>query len=174
MAAHVRVAASNQIAEHVRTLFETNNLLKTTVALYAPKGTEVDTSAIDAGVRDAGGRVVYPRVVDNAQELAFHCVMPDQLIAGRFGLREPRADDPTRVCLADICAFVVPGLAFDRNGWRIGWGRGHYDATLSSALPQSLQLGIAYECQIINQAPHEPHDAQLHYVVTELATYKAP
>ena len=68
-------------------------------------------------------------------------------------------------------AFVVPGLAFDRAGGRIGWGRGHYDATLAAA-PNARRIGLAFECQLVAEVPHAPHDVRLHFVVTELDTYR--
>src|SRR5437867_2990352 len=74
--------------------------------------------------------------------------------------------------LPAIDAFVVPGLAFDRAGGRVGWGRGHYDATLAAARPDALRIGIAFECQVIDHVPHDPHDALLHYVVTERDVYE--
>jgi len=173
IAPHVRDAASVRIAARLRVLLSDHGVLGARIALYAPKGSEVATRTIDADVRDAGGCLVYPRVADSTQILDFYQVFPEDLVSGRFGLREPRAIEQTRVSLADIQAYIVPGLGFDRNGWRIGWGRGHYDATLSSVSPNALRVGIAFECQLIDQAPHEPHDAQLQFVVTELATYKA-
>lgn len=179
--AHVRDAASGRIADRVRDLLVSQGALGTTgappdragaIALYARKDTEVDTVAIDQHIRDTGGRVAYPRVIDDEKVLEFHDTAPAQLIAGRFSLREPQADTETLVPLSDIHTYIIPGLAFDRTGWRIGWGRGHYDATLAAS-PNALRIGLAFECQMVDHVPHEPHDAQLHYIVTELATYKA-
>jgi 5-formyltetrahydrofolate cyclo-ligase len=94
----------------------------------------------------------------------------DELAPTRFGLREPSAD-AQEVPVADIAAFVVPGLAFDRAGGRIGWGRGHYDATFAAASPAALRVGLAYECQLIEHVAPEPHDVALHIIITEVATY---
>lgn len=164
-----RHRASERIAERVRTLLPNGG----TVALYAPKGTEVDTLAIDHYVRQMGGKVLYPRVTDATSVLEFYDATPEQLCPGRFQLREPAPDVHTLMKLADIDAFVVPGLAFDRQGWRIGWGRGHYDATLAAARPTALRIGLGYECQLVDHIAHEAHDARLHHVVTELDTYRA-
>ena len=86
---------------------------------------------------------------------------------------EPVGDHQTTIALSDIAAFAIPGLAFDRAGGRVGWGRGYYDATLAAA-PQALRIGLAFECQIVESVPHDPHDVRLHYVVTEAAVYRAP
>jgi 5-formyltetrahydrofolate cyclo-ligase len=141
------------------------------VALYAPKGSEVDTTRIDAGARGLGLRVVYPRIVDDELMLAFHEVAIDELGPSTFGLREPAPNAPAAV-VSEIAALVIPGLAFDRAGGRIGWGRGYYDATLAH-VPAALRIGLAFECQIIDHVPRESHDAPLHHVVTEAAIYRA-
>jgi 5-formyltetrahydrofolate cyclo-ligase len=173
MSAIARAAASAEIAQRTAALLSLHRVA--TVALYAPKGSEVDTAALDAAIRTAGGSVVYPRVdhAHAARELAFHVVVPADLVPARFGLREPAPDARTQVALAGIDAFIVPGLAFDREGGRIGWGRGHYDATLS-AVPSALRIGLGFECQLVATVPHEPHDVRLHFVVTELDTYRTP
>jgi len=91
------------------------------------------------------------------------------LVAARFGLREPKVTMPV-LPLDQITAFLIPGIAFDRAGSRIGWGRGYYDATLGAA-PGALRIGLAFECQLVDQIEREPHDAALHYIITEVATY---
>jgi 5-formyltetrahydrofolate cyclo-ligase len=165
-----RAAASAAICGAANALLAERVMPGAVVALYAAKGSEVETSRIDAAARDAGLVVVYPRVIDAARTLAFHAVTVDELAPARFGLREPSADAPA-VALADIDAFVVPGLAFDRAGGRIGWGRGHYDATFAAASPSALRVGLAYECQLIEHVAPEPHDVALHFLVTEVTTY---
>ena len=167
LTAEARAAASIEIARRAGALLATARV----VALYAPKGSEADTGALDAFARAGGARVVYPRVVDSERRLAFHAVRVDELVPARFGLREPAADPATLVELAAIDAFVVPGLAFDRAGGRIGWGRGHYDATLADA-PCALRIGLAFECQLVDEVPLDPHDMRLHAVVTESGVYR--
>jgi 5-formyltetrahydrofolate cyclo-ligase len=166
-----RIAASDLIADSVMQLiarFPAGEV----IALYAPKGTEVDTSRIDAFARMRKLRVVYPRVVDGSKLLAFHETTIDELHEGHFSLREPSPDAPA-VEISQIAAFIVPGLAFDRHGGRIGWGHGYYDVTLASANPQAVRIGVSFECQLVDQAPRDPHDIHLHHVVTEAAVYRA-
>jgi 5-formyltetrahydrofolate cyclo-ligase len=166
-----RIAASDLIADSLMQLVARFPAGEA-IALYAPKGTEVDTSRIDAFARARGLRVAYPRVVDGTKLLTFHEVAVDELKEGHFDLREPPEPAPT-VEIATIAAFVVPGLAFDRAGGRIGWGRGYYDVTLAAANPQALRIGIAFERQLVELVPRDPHDIHLHYVVTEAAVYRA-
>jgi 5-formyltetrahydrofolate cyclo-ligase len=166
-----RVAASHAIADSTIELLATF-AAGSVIALYAPKGTEVDTTHIDAAARARQLRVVYPRIIDGDRKLAFHESTIDALIPAKFGLREPASATP-RVEVGDLSALIIPGLAFDRAGGRIGWGRGYYDVTLAT-IPGALRIGLAFECQIIDHVPREPHDAPLHYVVTEAAIYRAP
>ncbi len=161
-----RATASARIAERAQLELAAMK----TVALYATKGSEVDTSTLDAALRAAGIIVVYPRVVEGQRELAFVASALGDLSASRFGLREPLRGEPVE--LGAIDAFCVPGLAFDRAGWRVGWGRGHYDATLAAA-PRALRIGLAFDCQLVDEIEHDPHDARLHLVVTESATHRA-
>jgi 5-formyltetrahydrofolate cyclo-ligase len=171
LTADERAAASDAIAASVMQLLATVEA-GSIIAVYAPKGTEVDTARIDAFARARGLRVAYPRIVDGDRRLAFHEVTIDELVPSKFGLREPASDAPM-VELAELSALIIPGLAFDRAGGRIGWGRGYYDATLAT-IPAALRIGLAFECQIVERVPRDPHDAPLHHVVTEAAIYRAP
>ncbi|MEO8550018.1 MAG: 5-formyltetrahydrofolate cyclo-ligase [Kofleriaceae bacterium] len=168
LAPYERELASARIAERVNDLIADRR----TVALYAPKGSEVETWLIDEHVRASGGRVVYPRVVSHTRELEFHETVPEQLVVAKFGLREPRADWRNIVGLVEIDAFIVPGLAFDRRGGRIGWGGGHYDATLAAASPNALRIGLAFDIQMIESVARDAHDVDLSQVVTETTTYE--
>ena len=139
------------------------------IALYAPKGSEVDTALLDEQIRASGRVVAYPRV-GGGRVLSFHAVVIAELEPSRFGLREPATNTPS-IAVASIAAFVVPGVAFARDGSRIGWGGGHYDSTLAIASSNALRIGLAYECQLVDDVPSEPHDIQLHHVITESAVY---
>lgn len=165
-----RASAEARIAEEVMALLAKVPAGRV-VALYAAKGSEVATVAIDARARAAGLRVAYPIVESGVRRLAFAEARIDELVPGPFGLREPGAS-AARVALAEIAAFVIPGVAFDRSGGRIGWGRGHYDATLAAA-PAALRIGLAFECQVLDRVERDPHDAVLHHVVTEVASYRS-
>ena len=165
-----RAAASAAICDAANALLAARLLPGQVVTLYAAKGSEVDTTQIDEFARGHGLVVAYPRVNGRARMLAFHAVTPEALAPSRFGLREPSADAPA-VAVGDVAAFVVPGLAFDRAGGRLGWGRGHYDATFAAAATSALRIGLAYERQVVEEVAREPHDAALHFIITEVATH---
>jgi len=164
-----RDAATARIAETVEGLLRALPA-GAVVGLYAAKGSEVATDEIDRRARASGLRVAYPRVVDGGKRLVFAEAQIGELVAGRFGLREPAAS-ASEVELGDVAAFIVPGIAFDRGGGRVGWGHGHYDATLTAA-PAAVRIGIAFECQVLDHVPRDPHDALLHHIVTEVTSYR--
>ncbi|HEX4421247.1 MAG TPA: 5-formyltetrahydrofolate cyclo-ligase [Kofleriaceae bacterium] len=170
MTAEARAAAALAIGDATNMLLARRLSPDAVVAIYAAKGSEVDTARIDAALRAAGMTVAYPRVVPHQRRLVFHAVPLDALATAQLGLREPSAD-AAAVELADIAAFIVPGLAFDRAGGRIGWGRGHYDATFAAASPDALRIGLAYDCQLVEHVAREPHDVALHIIITEVATH---
>ena len=170
MTAGERAAAGAAICDAANALLAARLSPGAVVSLYSAKGSEVDTTRIDAFARGMGLVVAYPRVIAKQRLLAFHAVTLDELAPARFGLREPNADAPG-IAVTDIAAFLVPGLAFDRSGGRIGWGRGHYDATFAAASPSALRVGLAYERQLIDQVTREPHDVALHIIITEVATH---
>ena len=168
MTAEERIAGSARIAEHVDALLW-RVAAGDVIALYAAKGSEVETLAIDAAARARGLRVAYPRVVEGDRVLAFAEATVADLAVGSFGLREPTG---APVAIETLALFFVPGVAFDRQGARIGWGRGHYDATLVKAHPAALRVGLAFECQVLPaRIEKEQHDAAMHMIVTEVATY---
>lgn len=169
MTAAERAAASAVICDAANAVLDARLSRGGIVALYAAKGSEVDTARIDAAARARGFTVAYPRVNRRARLLAFHAVAPAALAPSGFGLREPSPDAPA-VAVADIAAFIVPGLAFDRSGGRLGWGRGHYDATFAAA-PRALRIGLAFERQVVDHVAREPHDEALHIIITEVATH---
>jgi len=164
-----RAEKSQKIAEAADALLAQHVEPGAVVALFAAKGSEVATAAIDAAARTRGLTVTYPRVIGDGQPLAFHPARLDELVPAGFGLREPAADMPA-IELGAIAVFFVPGLAFDRAGGRVGWGRGHYDATLAAA-PSALRVGLAYDFQLVDGVPREPHDTPMHVILTEVATY---
>jgi 5-formyltetrahydrofolate cyclo-ligase len=135
-----------------------------TVALYSAMRGEIDPEPVGRELVARGVRLVYPRV-DRASDLAFHEVAAAGLSPGTFGILEPHASTAA-VPLEEIDLFVVPGLAFDASGTRLGWGRGYYDRTLARR-PDAIRIGYCFACQIIAHVPREPGDVPMHYVVSE-------
>jgi 5-formyltetrahydrofolate cyclo-ligase len=142
-----------------------------TIALYAPIRSELSTEPLRRELRARGIALAYPKVV-GPRQLTFHPVAsPRQLGRGHWGIREPAAAaalDP-----GAIDAFVVPGIAFDLRGGRLGWGRGYYDAALDEH-ERSIRIGFAYACQLAESLPTGAGDAPMDLIVTETATIVCP
>ncbi|MGE0230594.1 MAG: 5-formyltetrahydrofolate cyclo-ligase [Flavobacteriaceae bacterium] len=133
---------------------------------FMPFGGELDPLPLMARLARRGFRVGIPRVVAKNEALAFHRWSPgDVCRRGAFGIREP---SPARAPL-DPDIFLVPLAAFDRRGYRIGYGGGFYDRTLEAAARARsiLTIGIGYSVQEIAQVPAEPHDVALDAILTE-------
>ena len=129
-----------------------------TIAVYSPLPGEVDLSATIA--RHPGIRWVYPKV--SGDDLTFHA--SNDHLPGAFGILEPR-DDAPEVPLREIDAILCPGLAFDRNGGRLGRGRGFYDRLLARARPDTFKLGICFPEQLVADTFSEAHDVQMDEVL---------
>lgn len=160
----VSAAEATAAGERAAALLDAYLVTRTvaTALLYAPLAGEVDTAPIDRMLRARGGLVAYPRAGDGG-ELHLHFARPGELQPGRFAIREPNASapplDPARLDLV-----LVPGLAFDRFGHRLGFGRGYYDTLLARA-PRALRIGAAFDWQLQPRVPVEPHDQRLDLVI---------
>ena len=139
------------------------------VACYHAIRGECDTAPIIAGLRAAGVEVGLPAVLDPTT-IAFRHHHPDKPVgAGGFGTLAPLDDAP----LLEPDLIVVPLVAFDRRGARLGYGKGFYDrafAALAAAGLRPLRLGIAFAIQEVETIPVEAHDFRLDVVVTERET----
>lgn len=144
------------------------------VCWYVGVKSEVATLPLLARALAEGKRTVVPACEGDELRLV-EIVSLDELVPARFGLYEPEAAlcaatgrwcPPERVDL-----FVVPGVAFDRSGGRIGYGRGFYDRLLVHARPDAAIVGLAFECQLVASVPVEPTDVPVQRVVTEEAVY---
>ena len=85
----------------------------------------------------------------------------------RYGFDQPTADAP-EVADDDVAVVLVPGLAFDRHGGRLGRGLGHYDRLLARLGPATTRVGVTTESSVIEAVPVEPHDVVMTHLATEL------
>jgi 5-formyltetrahydrofolate cyclo-ligase len=139
-----------------------------TVLLYAAMRDEVDLAGLVAPVHERGGRTLFPRVRGDALELvAAHDLLTLRL--GYRGIREPAgpAVDPEVIEVA-----LIPGVAFDPHGARLGLGGGHYDRLLARLPDTSLRIGVCFACQVVPRVPRADHDEAVDLVVTNRATYR--
>ncbi|WP_429885875.1 5-formyltetrahydrofolate cyclo-ligase [Geoalkalibacter halelectricus] len=141
-----------------------------TLALYSPINNEVFTEDLFAAAQAAKKRVAYPRV--QGQSLVFVEVAGrGQLVHGRFGILEPAGD--RIVSAADLDLLVLPGVAFDARGHRLGYGKGFYDRSLQQFRGRGIRVGLCFEFQRVDALPAEAHDVPMDLVVTEMGIFPA-
>ncbi len=138
------------------------------VAGYQPMGSEIDPSALLARFAAAGAQIVLPRTAPKGSglPLSFHLWSPGQpLIKSEFGVGEPSFDAPPLT--PDL--VIVPLLAFDDLGHRMGYGQGHYDRTLEAlrARHPVVAIGLAFDAQKVATVPREDHDQPLDGILTQ-------
>lgn len=137
------------------------------VSGFWPIGDEIDLRPLLIALHARGHRLCLPETVKRGNPLIFRRWQPgDRLIPGRFGTSHPDSETLTPDFL------LVPLLAFDRTGHRLGYGAGYYDRTLA-ALPHAFRLGCAYAAQEIPEVPAGPNDVRLHAIATEQALIRA-
>jgi len=104
----------------------------------------------------------------------FRVVAPEtELEPGVFGIREPVPSRCAPVSLDAVDFVLVPGVVFDARGGRIGHGAGYYDRLLARCGPGTRLVAAAFEVQVVDEVPMEPHDRRVDLVVTELRAYPA-
>ena len=145
-----------------------------TVLAYAGFGSELQTDAFLHHTLNEGKRLLLPRVNRQKKLLDVYEVRDParDLEAGTWGIREPRPDrcDPADPRAAEF--VLVPGVAFDRRGGRLGHGAGFYDRLLSGCVsPQAWLVAVAFETQTVEEVPMDEHDVPVDMVVTEKGTY---
>lgn len=146
------------------------------VAGYWPLGSELDVRPVLLHLRTGGRSVALPVSGPRGQALTFRDWDPAQpLAAGRYGIHEPGPDRPEVV----PAVLLVPMLAFDRNGHRLGYGAGYYDRTLdalraarSASDGPVLAVGVAFAAQEMDAVPCGAHDERLDWILTERETLR--
>lgn len=134
-------------------------------ALFASLRDEVSMRPLFEAIRRAGGVPWMPRV--RGDRLDFVAVRDwGDLRSGAFGVLQPFAGRAAQR-LAEGDVVVLPGLAFDRTGRRLGRGQGFYDRTFASAARTPLLIGACYEFQLVDRVPHGSHDRRVDAIVTE-------
>ena len=137
-----------------------------TVMLYMALPQEVETAAILAASRRQGKRVTVPVVKPCGLAAAALPTGQLQFRPGPFGILEP-AVSAAIMSPEDIDCVMVPGIAFDRRGARLGFGKGYYDRFLCRLPAATHVCGLAFSLQIVQHVPDLPHDIRMQSLVTE-------
>jgi 5-formyltetrahydrofolate cyclo-ligase len=145
-----------------------------TVMFYLDVRSEVRTRHSLAEALDSGKRIVVPYCVDGELEL-FHLERADELSVGMYKILEPqdalRALPEKCVEVEELDLIMVPGVAFDARGARMGHGKGYYDKLLEHARPDTPLVALAFECQLFPKIPTQSHDVFMDKIITEARVY---
>ena len=137
------------------------------IALYAALSYELPTRLLFDAVVEKTGAALLPRTADPLGLEFFAVARWEDLRPGTFGVLEPRNDGAAvRLMPGDL--VVVPGVAFDEDGYRLGHGKGYYDRAFAAELGDAPTLvGFGYEFQIVDAVPHDHRDRQMDAIVTD-------
>lgn len=141
-----------------------------TVALFWPivSKHEVDLRALDASLRARGVRIAYPAIDAETNVMTFRFVDDaSQMEEKGFGFSEPTPDAPEATALDVV---IVPAIAIDPTGHRIGYGAGYYDRTLPRFAPPAVSIAVAFDWQLVAEVPAMPDDVRCQSVVTDART----
>ena len=160
-----RTRLSRRIVNTLSTWIQTSGF--DTVMLYLSMRSEVETTGLLEGLLNAGKQVCAP-VVDTARlELVPRRIqnLKTELVRHPYGMLEPNAACPI-FPIEHLQLIVVPGIAFDRNGYRLGYGKGFYDRFLMTC-PHAVAIGLAYEIQFVEDTFPQEWDVPVQHIFTE-------
>ena len=159
-----RMAASLEVEHRVMASQQWNDAQ--VVLLYHALPDEVSTAVLmEAGMKE-GKRVLLPVVVGDELELRVY-QGPEAMKKGAFGILEPTGEVFPPAQYEDIQLAIVPGVAFDPDGHRLGRGKGYYDKLLPR-LKNAFKMGICWSFQRLQQIPAEAHDVKMDWTIGQL------
>jgi 5-formyltetrahydrofolate cyclo-ligase len=136
--------------------------------VYVDFRNEVKTAAIITTALNQGKRVVIPVCKEAGQLIPSEVYQfPEDLEPGTWGILEPKPGRLRPVEPGEIDLVLVPGVAFDQRGNRLGYGAGYYDRFLAKASPSATFVALAYELQVVEDVFPVEHDMPVHYILTE-------
>lgn len=162
--AELSASASNAVRQHLQPLpvWQKARAVAATVAFRG----EIESYPLLEEVLRSGKRLCLPRVSPDKSRLTFHVVKDLKVLSpGTYGILEPPAKEPVDIRSIDL--VLVPGLAFDRQGYRLGFGAGYYDQVIPLMSPDAAAVGLCYSFQVLDRVPRAPHDVPVHALLTE-------
>lgn len=136
-----------------------------TLAAYVPEACEPGAGRLPDAYTQLGARVLLPVVPADGMELTW-AVDTGRLAPGRYGLLEPVGPRLGATALGAADVVVVPALAVDPTGVRLGRGKGYYDRALVHAKPTAVLVAVVFDDELVDRLPAEPHDRRVGAVVT--------
>ena len=133
------------------------------ISLYLPINNEVETKNLINLLNNSGKEVYLPKFISDSSYSFTEFTAWDNLEKGPLGILQPVSFQ--KKSNFDIDLAILPGVAFDKNGVRLGWGKGVFDRLLAKS--QALRIGLAYDFQIVEDLPKDEHDLSMDIIVTE-------
>lgn len=162
---------SQKIAARIKTIREYQNA-KTILFYVSAKPNEVDTHPLIREALSGSIKVLVPATDFDRNELIISEIKDMQeLVPARYGLLEPRRDSLVPTDPGEAEVIIVPGVAFDRQCRRIGFGGGYYDRLLADS--EAITIALSYEGQMVERVPVDDNDIPVDMIVTESAIYRA-
>jgi 5-formyltetrahydrofolate cyclo-ligase len=166
----VRAELGERVAEHLFSLPEMADAR--TVMVFYSFGAELPTSTLIERLHRDGRRVLLPFLEPGATMEAAEISPDDVLSPTTYGPKEPSRRSPVDPGQVDV--VVAPGLAFDREGHRLGYGGGHYDRYMSRLRRGVPRIGVGFTAQLVDEVPAGEGDVLLDAVVTEDGIVRTP
>ncbi len=140
-----------------------------TIFSFISFGTEVFTHDIVKKIIEDNKRVGVPYTYKKSREMTVSEIkdFEKDLEPGYFNILSPNKDDLKPIVPDDIDLVLVPGVAFDRNGYRVGYGGGYYDTFFNKTKDNIIKIGLAFDLQLIEKSPINRFDVAVDYIITE-------
>ncbi|GAA0331134.1 5-formyltetrahydrofolate cyclo-ligase [Oceanobacillus sp. FSL W7-1293] len=142
-----------------------------TIGITISTAQEWATSSIMEKAWEKGKIIASPKCIVKTKEMQYYAWNQlDQIEAGYAGIKEPIPEKTTPIAPADIDLLLVPGVIFDKDGYRIGYGGGYYDRMLADY--KGVTISLCTEKQLVERIPRESHDLPVELIITEKRTIK--
>jgi len=165
-----RIAASEKIADRFFKTKEYRNAKN--IFIFYPFRSEIDTTIIIKKAVSDGKRIILPKVAGEKLKLFFIDKASKQLKPGAYGIMEPCEDKCKQAKISQINLAVIPGICFDRNCNRLGYGRGFYDKIIPQLPVKTKRIALCFHIQMIKKVPVERHDSKVDKIITEENIYE--
>ncbi|MBI3597709.1 MAG: 5-formyltetrahydrofolate cyclo-ligase [Nitrospirae bacterium] len=157
-------------ADILQKLFELEAVRDATwIHFYVSHGSEVETTGMIAHALSRGKRVTVPKMEPASKQLMLSELKDPtrELSPGPIGIPEPKPEAVRPIEVDRMDLFIVPGIAFDPRGNRLGQGAGYYDRLLTPVAERVPIIGLAFELQVVERVPTGDHDIRVNWIITE-------
>lgn len=138
------------------------------IAIYIPSKNEVNIRKVIERAWSLGKTILVPKIEHNTNKMRFYKIASwEELRLGKFQILEPIVGEEKPFPIGDIEVMLIPGIVFDYNGNRIGYGKGYFDRYLYLSSPYIYKVGVCYNFQVVDELPILDHDYAMDKIITE-------